>query len=141
MAKTPTDDLFEKSTMTFGEHLEELRVCLFRGVVGLGLGCMIGFFVANHVVRFFQSPLETAMEKYYLNNALEDFDKEYGTVTYEVERMILDEKLVPESMQIDAGRLSAALHQNYPEQFHTLQISPYDFTIGDLLIGGAGRIS
>jgi hypothetical protein len=25
MAKKPTDDLFEKSTMTFGEHLEELR--------------------------------------------------------------------------------------------------------------------
>jgi sec-independent protein translocase protein TatC len=140
MAKKPTDDLFEKSTMTFGEHLEELRVCLFRGVVGLGLGCLIGFFVANHVVRFFQSPLETAMEKYYLNNALEDFDKEYGTVTYEVERMILDEKLVPESMQIDAGQLSAALHQNYPEQFHSLHISPYAFTRGDLLDGGAKRI-
>ena len=35
MAKKPTDDLFEKSTMTFGEHLEELRVCLFRGVIGI----------------------------------------------------------------------------------------------------------
>ena len=25
----------KKATMTFGEHLEELRVCLFRGVVGI----------------------------------------------------------------------------------------------------------
>ena len=29
-AKKPHDDLFEGTTMTFGEHLEELRVCLFR---------------------------------------------------------------------------------------------------------------
>jgi len=58
--KLQTDDLFEKSTMTFGEHLEELRVCLFRGVVGMALGCLIGFFIANWVVRFFQSPLERA---------------------------------------------------------------------------------
>jgi hypothetical protein len=62
MAKKPTDDLFEKSTMSFGEHLEELRVCLFRGVAGIALGCVIGFFAANWVVRFFQSPLERAME-------------------------------------------------------------------------------
>ncbi len=141
MAKKPNDDLFEKSTMTFGEHLEELRVCLFRGVIGLALGCMIGFFIANYVVRFFQSPLERAMEKYYLRTALEDFPKQYGAVTYEVERMILDEKLIPELLQIEAGRLAQALNLNHPEQFGELAISPYWFTLGDLLPGGAQRLS
>src|SRR3954467_7239286 len=99
--KLPTDDLFEKSTMTFGEHLEELRVCLFRGVVGLAFGCMIGFFIANWVVRFFQSPLERAMEKYYVEKAVEDFkllyEKAYhvrlDAVPVEVNRQILDEGL------------------------------------------------
>src|SRR5437763_6426635 len=88
--KLPTDDLFEKSTMTFGEHLEELRVCLFRGVVGVAIGCVIGFAMATPVVRFFQSPLESAMEQYYLSNALQDIDKQYGALTYEVKRMIVD---------------------------------------------------
>lgn len=140
MAKKPTDDLFEKSTMTFGEHLEELRVCLFRSVIGIGLGCMIGFFVANAVVRFFQSPLQMAMEKYYLDNALEDFDKQYGELTYEVQRMILDEKLVPEALQIDVGRLSQALSLNYPEKQGGIEFSQYWFTPGDFYEGGAKRV-
>src|SRR5947199_7081378 len=90
--KLPTDDLFEKSTMTFGEHLEELRVCLFRSVVGVAMGCLIGFFVANWVVRFFQSPLERAMAQYYVEKAVGDFGNLIGrTPPVEVERQILDE--------------------------------------------------
>ena len=88
MAKKPTDDLFEKSTMTFGEHLEELRVCLFRSVIGIAIGCIVGFAIANQVVRFFQSPLETAMEQYYLSNALEDVDPAWlrrGAVSFDDE--------------------------------------------------------
>ena len=30
MSKIRDDDLFEKTTMTFGEHLDELRLALFR---------------------------------------------------------------------------------------------------------------
>jgi sec-independent protein translocase protein TatC len=101
---------------------------------------VIGFAIANHVVRFFQSPLERAMEKYYLRTALEDFDKQYGEVTYEVERMIRDEKLVPESMQIDAGRLAQALNLHFPEQIGAVNISQYWFTLGDFLPGGAQRL-
>ena len=35
MLKKPDDDLFKDSTMTFGEHLEELRVCLWKATLGL----------------------------------------------------------------------------------------------------------
>ena len=132
MAKTPTDDLFQKSTMTFGEHLEELRVCLFRGVIGLTLGCLIGFFIANWVVRFFQKPLERAMERYYVDKALDDLGRDYGEVSFEVRRMILDEKVVPEPLQLDIGRLSEALRLNYRDHFGELTMSPYWFTLGDL---------
>src|SRR5436305_12337257 len=89
--KLPTDDLFEKSTMTFGEHLEELRVCLFRGVVGITVGCLIGFFVANHVVRFFQGPLERAMEKYYVAKTLRAFKRRHKEGPVEVQRMAIEE--------------------------------------------------
>ena len=35
-------DLFEESTMTFGEHLEALRKCLFKSVIALIAGTAIG---------------------------------------------------------------------------------------------------
>src|SRR3954468_3631982 len=133
MAKKPTDDLFEKSTMTFGEHLEELRVCLFRGVAGIALGVMVGLFVANGVVRFFQSPLEKAMERYYVSKALGDLAHDYGDVSYEVRRMILDEKVIPDPLQLDTSRLAEALKLTYPERYADLEMSPYWFTLGDLV--------
>src|SRR5688572_1735385 len=72
-AKKTNDDLFEGTTMTFGEHLEELRVCLFRSVIGIALGCVIGFMIANNVVNFFQTPLTRAMERYYIDKAITDY--------------------------------------------------------------------
>jgi sec-independent protein translocase protein TatC len=132
MAKKPNDDLFEGTTMTFGEHLEELRVCLFRSVIGIGLGCAIGFFVANAVVRFFQSPLERAMERYYLDKALTDLESVFADgVPVEVKRMILDEGLIPEAMQIETGRLAESLRLTYPARFGELDLSPHWFAEGD----------
>ena len=58
----PKDDLFENSTMTFGEHLEDLRHSLFRAMLWLAGGLLIGLFFANEVVRFVQMPLEGAIE-------------------------------------------------------------------------------
>ena len=141
MAKTPHDDLFEKSSMTFGEHLEELRVCLFRSVIGIAVSCLIGFIFANSVVRFFQSPLERAMENYYLATALADFPHLYGEATYEVKQMILNEKQIPEATQIDAGKLAQALQVTYPEQFGGIDISPYWYTLGDFIEGGPREFS
>jgi sec-independent protein translocase protein TatC len=141
MAKQPHDDLFEKSTMSFGEHLEELRACLFRGVVGVAIGCVVGFFVANQVVRFFQSPLEEAMERYYLDKTLTDFKTEFGEPPLEVRRMAVDEGLVFERFQVETAKIAEALRLTYPEKFGGLDISPYWFTEGDLLPHGAETIS
>jgi sec-independent protein translocase protein TatC len=137
MARKPNDDLFEGSTMTFGEHLEELRVCLFRGVVGLGIGCVVGFFIANAVVNFFQSPLERAMIRYYLKKVIGD----NPDMAVEEARLALDQGLVREKILIEAGQASAALRQAYPESFPQLHLTPYWFTDGDLLEGGARTIA
>jgi sec-independent protein translocase protein TatC len=58
------EDLFQESTMTFGEHLEELRECLWRAIVGLVLGFIVGIFFAEDVVGWIQTPLENALEEY-----------------------------------------------------------------------------
>ena len=49
-------DLFQDSTMTFGQHLEELRICLFRAIIGLVIGCCAGFLVGDTSRGLHQEP-------------------------------------------------------------------------------------
>jgi sec-independent protein translocase protein TatC len=65
------DDLFQSSTMTFGEHLEELRGCLFRAAAGLAVGVLVGLALAKPVVRLVEDPLRRALGDYYSQRALE----------------------------------------------------------------------
>ena len=37
MPRNHSKDLFDNTTMTFGEHLEELRIRVWRAVIGLFL--------------------------------------------------------------------------------------------------------
>ena len=60
--------------MTFGEHLEELRVCLIRAALGLAVAVLVGFFVARPVVHLIEEPLRRALGKYYTERAIETFD-------------------------------------------------------------------
>jgi sec-independent protein translocase protein TatC len=75
MPRTADDDLFQSSTMTFGEHLEELRVCLIRAAAGLAVGVLLGLFVARPVVHLIEEPLRRALGDYYSERALETFDE------------------------------------------------------------------
>jgi sec-independent protein translocase protein TatC len=143
MAKKTSDDLFEGSTMSFGEHLEELRIALFRGVLGVAIGCVIGFFVANDVINFFQSPLERAMQRFYLDKEMGDLKAtEYPEgVPVEIQKMILDQGMISEPLQIETGKLAETLHLTYPGQFGELNLSPYWFTEGDLREEGAAGLA
>ena len=60
----PQDDLFENSTMTFGEHLEELRHSLVRAIMWLAAGLVIGLFFADRVIQFVQTPLQEAIRNF-----------------------------------------------------------------------------
>ena len=63
------EDLFQESTMTFGEHLEELRSRLFKALFGLIAGFLFGLFFAPWVVEFIQGPIENALTNYYMDAA------------------------------------------------------------------------
>lgn len=69
------EDLFAETTMTFGEHLEELRVCLWRAIVGLVIGTVFGLFIGDYVVEMIERPLKGALKDYYKTTA----EKEYET--------------------------------------------------------------
>ena len=76
--KTPKkrpDDLFKDSTMSFGEHLDELRACLWKATAGIAVGFIIGLYFGPHVVNFIQTPVQNALKAYTQEKALADAKK------------------------------------------------------------------
>lgn len=70
----PKEDLFETSTMTFGEHLDELRRSLVRAIAWLIIGALIALAVlAKPVVRMIQGPLEAAIIQYQADRSISKF--------------------------------------------------------------------
>jgi sec-independent protein translocase protein TatC len=109
MVKQPDDDLFTASTMTFGEHIEELRVCLGRALLGLLLGFLIGLVVASYVVAWIQTPLTNALEDHYIGKAIDDLTKEYSTegqpLSPQVVQFIHNKRFVFEKIYVEAAEL------------------------------------
>lgn len=58
-------DLFDDTTMTFGEHLEALRYHLWRAIVGLVIGSIVGFFISRPAIIAIQEPVNAAMIKVF----------------------------------------------------------------------------
>lgn len=75
---THSDDLFEGSTMTFGEHLEELRSALFKAIIGVLIGFLGGLLIANRVVKLIESPLRNALGEYYITSDIEELKLQYS---------------------------------------------------------------
>lgn len=79
LALKKSDDLFEKSSMSFGEHLEELRVALIRASYWLIAGLVIGIPSATTVVSYFQTPLEAALDQFYRKESARELASVTGT--------------------------------------------------------------
>ncbi len=56
-------DLFDDTTMTFGEHLEVLRVHVWRALIGLIIGVVISLFCGNIVVGILREPIDAALRR------------------------------------------------------------------------------
>ena len=106
MAKYPNDDLFENTKMSFGQHLEELRVSLFKAVLGLLIGFVIGLLISSNVMAWMQSPLTRALENYYIDKAIDDLQVETGApITPELKQFIIENRLVFDDILIDASEI------------------------------------
>ncbi|MDR1383805.1 MAG: twin-arginine translocase subunit TatC [Planctomycetaceae bacterium] len=62
-------DLFQDSTMSFSQHLDELRTCLMHAFKWLAIGVIAGFFFGNWAVRFINQPLEKSLQTFYEEQA------------------------------------------------------------------------
>ena len=106
MSKYPNDDLFENTKMSFGEHLEELRVALFRAVLGLVIGFAIGLWISKDVMNWMQFPLKSALENYYIEKTVEDLHLKYPEgFTPELAAFVRENRLVFDELYLEAGEV------------------------------------
>lgn len=121
------DDLFRESTMTFGQHLEELRKCLFKSVVGLAIGLGIGLLIGDRVVKFIQRPLENALNNYYQEesiNRFKDPEKKSPWAPEEVEKFVKTDRLLADEYFADPAQILESLKNVYPETLKDVRLPP-----------------
>jgi sec-independent protein translocase protein TatC len=114
------DDLFKHTSMTFGEHLEELRVSLFKAVLAIVIGFGIGLCFGGYVVQLIQAPLERALAKYNSDEALEYFNAHVPPELQdnpEAKTLIFQEKLLPEVRFVAPGEMLSELKKKFPQDF------------------------
>jgi sec-independent protein translocase protein TatC len=114
------DDLFKHTSMTFGEHLEELRASLFRAVIALAVGFGIGLFFAGTIVRWIETPLKSALGAFYQDEAIAYVNARVPEALRDndaVRRLVYDKELLPEERYYSAGELVAALEERFPGRF------------------------
>lgn len=73
-------DLFDDSTMTFGEHLEALRLHLFKAAIGLILAMIVTLSFGNRFVDLIRRPIDRALVRNKLFNE-EEVSSFWGQVT------------------------------------------------------------
>lgn len=111
-----SDDLFEKSSMSFGEHLDELRKTLIKASICLLVGMLIGVPSANFVVDYLQTPLRAALETFYEEKSMAEMAASSGeVVSPELKKWIVDNKKQSEVVFLDVGRMKALSGTETPE--------------------------
>lgn len=112
MNQRNTDDLFEGSTMTFGEHLEEFRGALARALVGLLIGVVIAIPFSPHAVEFVKGPLERALKRVEIKKAQRQMLAKGGDdLTIESWTTVAQNGMVPDQVRIDIDEIAAHLTQ------------------------------
>jgi sec-independent protein translocase protein TatC len=127
MPEPREDDLFRESTMTFGEHLEDLRACLLKSIYGLVLGFIVGLIAGPYVVSFIQQPLTKALSRYYQEESeqrVNDSGQASPWTKDQVKDFVEKEKLLADEVYVDPTQMLQALRNAYPKEFKDLQLPP-----------------
>lgn len=143
MSRQNSKDLFDNTTMTFGEHLEELRVRLWRAIVGLVLVTCVTMYFGDQVMAIVRKPIEDALKARGKNLTGEDakpFDaaKTWNDfvkwITGKAEpkpdtppATITNSKMI--TVQINPSELLTALHDADPERFPVPAKKPVPATV------------
>lgn len=110
LALKKSDDLFEKSSMSFGDHLEELRQALIKASIWLMGGLCVGVPMATSVVAYMQRPLEAALDQFYREQSIREMESATkGTVDPNLKSWMEANQKRSEVIFVDKNRLTALL--------------------------------
>ena len=127
------EDLFKNSTMTFGEHLEELRSCLIKAILGLTVGFVLGLLIGDRVVDYIQRPLRKALEEYYATQSAAKIEEKLQSLRDAGYAMPAD----PAKIKAIVAEKSLILEEVYinPAEFRM------DLKEGDSKAGGPNKVA
>ncbi|WP_373650401.1 twin-arginine translocase subunit TatC [Schlesneria sp. DSM 10557] len=129
-------DLFDDSTMTFGEHLEVLRFHLIRALLGLMISVVFSLIFGEQLVRLVRQPIDAALRRANVISAVQDDIKGYsfwggmwasvkGQVVApsvreedkEALKVLTEDEKREVNIEVSAYDLISQLHQASPESF------------------------
>jgi sec-independent protein translocase protein TatC len=122
MPRRSEKDLFQESTMTFGQHLEELRACLFKSLFGLMFGVMVGLAVGQWVADVITKPLHDALDTFYKGQSLKQAEGVSNAPW--IKKLMDEERVLPEVVYINPAEVATQLKKLYPQQFGSLPSLP-----------------
>ncbi len=120
-----TADPLDHTKMSFGEHLEELRLALFKSIAALTLGTLLGLLLGWSVVDYIQMPIRDSLETFYRGQAVEE-NRERLESQQEADEpvpddldaaaeQLADSGMVPEEIYIDRRELARVQGNEPPE--------------------------
>ena len=110
------DDLFAETSMSFGEHLEELRLCFIRSLISIVIGTILGFTLGASVVDYIQIPVRRSVEAYRDQQAMRKIDAEADVLldegySSEIKNQMREYRFVPYELWIFPGELERVLNR------------------------------
>ena len=142
MRRPPDDDLFQDSTMTFGEHLEELRGCLWRALAGLMIGFLIALIFASRLVQWIEVPLRNGLRQHYLEKAKEQLMAAGADASAATQWTMIDEQqMLPSLLHVDAESLMRQLHVLNPDRFEAPSLQTARLSSDELPLAAVGSVA
>ncbi|MHC4176375.1 MAG: twin-arginine translocase subunit TatC [Planctomycetota bacterium] len=116
------EDLFKDTTMTFGEHLEELRSCLFRALLGLVVGFLAGLYWSDSVVWAIKKPLTDALTAYQQRESEENIKAKW-------EELLAAGYPLPKDPERAKEFIKNYVAGKKPKKFEEVYVNPEEFLL------------
>ena len=116
-------DLFDDSTMTFGEHLEVLRFHLIRALLGLMVSVLFCLIFGEQLVRLIRQPIDAALRRANVISAVQDDVKGFSLWTWITSG--IKGQIIPPSVRDEDKALLKVLSEDEKREIK-IDISAYD---------------
>ena len=120
-----SEDLFETTRMSFGEHLEELRKVLLRSLVAIAIGTCFGMYFSKEVVEILKAPLVNAANRFEKEQGAKRLSKQLGWLAPDLQPWLENDRRSPKSVFVDPGQLVGALRSVSPDFLEGVHLDAY----------------